>query len=89
MPILPYSDYLKHRVYLLHAEGLSPRAIVDTLAEEGQSATWQGITKLIKKIQETGSLARHPGSGRPSKVTPQVETIVEALMHQDDETAVI
>ena len=35
MPIMPYSEYCKHRAYLLHAKGLILQAIVDALAEEG------------------------------------------------------
>ena len=86
---MPYSDYLKLRAYLLHARGLSPRAIADALADEGQRATRQGIAKLIKRLNETGSFERRPGSGRPSKITPQMEAIVEAQMRQDDETTAV
>ena len=86
---MPYTDYLKHRAYLLHAKGLTPRAIVDALVDEGLRASRRGIAKLIERVIETGSLERQPGSGRPSKVTPKVQAIVEEQMRRDDETTAV
>ena len=83
---MPYSEYLKRRAFVLHSKGLSARAIVDNLADEGLHPTQQGIAKFIRRVEGTGSFERQPGSGRPSKVTPQVEAIVEAQMRKDDET---
>ena len=45
-----------------------------------------GVAKFISKFVETGSLTRKPGSGRPSKITPEMKAIVEARMRDDDET---
>ena len=75
---MPYSDYLKHCAYELHAKGLSPRAIFDILAVEWLSVSRQGIAKLLQRVQEQGNLERVLGSGRPSKGTPWVEGNVEA-----------
>ena len=86
---MPYSDYLKRRAVALHEKRLSPRAISDALAEEGLEATRQGIDKFLKRYDKTHSLARARGSGRPSKVTPTVEAIVEAQMRADDETTAV
>ena len=44
-----------------------------------------GVAKFIAKYNETGSLMRKPGSGRPSKITPEMKAIVEAKMREDDE----
>ena len=38
------------------------------------------------KFYDTGSIARQPGSGRPSKVTAEIKELVEAQMRLDDET---
>ena len=38
-----------------------------TLQQEGIKATGRGITKFLAKCIESGSVARKPGSGRPSK----------------------
>ena len=83
---MPYTDYLKRRALQLHAEGLSPTAIVDALAREGLVASRSGLAKFLRRVEQTGSLERRPGSGRPSKVTPQAMAIVEAQMQDDDET---
>lgn len=45
-----------------------------------------GVCRLIKKYQATGSIARQPGSGHPSKITSAVLRIVEDQMGLDDET---
>lgn len=66
---MPYSDYLKQRALVHHGHSLSPSAIADALAEEGMSATRQGIAKLLARYKRTGSLSRAKGSGRPAKVT--------------------
>ena len=44
-----------------------------------------GVAKFIAKYNETGSLMRRPGSGHPSKITPEMKAIVEAKMREDDE----
>ena len=74
---MPYTDYLKCRAFQLHAEGLSPTAIVDALAQEGLVASRHGLARFFRRVEQTGSLERCPGSGRPSKVTPQAMAIVE------------
>ena len=33
-----------------------------------------------------GTIARKPGSGRPSKITPQIKAIVDEKMVEDNET---
>ena len=42
--------------------------------------------KFLVKFIESGSVARKPGSGRPSKVTAEVRKIIEEAMRTDDET---
>ena len=48
-----------------------------------------GVYKLLKKFEETGSITRHPGSSRPTKITPAILAIVEECMRRDDETTAI
>ena len=48
--------------------------------------THQGIAKVIKKFEETHSLARTPDSGRPSKITDAVKGLVEHRKREDDKT---
>ena len=53
------------------------------------TASENRVSKLIKKYVEMGSLGRHPGSGRPTKITPALLMIMEDHMQRDDETTAI
>ena len=48
----------------------------------------QGIHKFLCKVEGTGTIARRPGSRRPSKVAGVVEDIIDVQMNEDDETTV-
>ena len=43
------------------------------------------MAKFIAKYNKTGSLMHRPGSGCPSKITPEMKAIVEAKMKEDNE----
>ena len=81
-----YSWYKKQRIIYFHGLGYRAPTICQLLQEESLKATRQGIAKVIKKFEETHSLARTPGSGRPSKITDAVKALVERRMREDDET---
>ena len=59
------------------------------MKEEGLIVTASSVCRLLKKYQETGTIARRPGSGRPTKLTPEVLQIVESQMQRDDETTAV
>ena len=42
--------------------------------------------RFLLKFEETGSVSRRVGSGRPSKMTAEIKQLVEELMRKDDET---
>jgi len=65
---------------------LSSYGIDQELRKEGMKTTRQGICKFLKKYRNYGTIARRPGSGRPSKITPEILRIVEEMMLQDDGT---
>ena len=44
------------------------------------------MSAFLSRVQETGSIGRHPGSGRPTKQTEEVKELIEAAMRTDDET---
>ena len=69
-----YSDYTNY----YHCQGLKPGDISRKLKQEGIKATGRGIAKYLAKFIESGSVARKPGSGRPSKATAAVRTWVRA-----------
>ena len=86
--IMPYSDYKKQRIVDLYTKGLRAPSIQVKLAREGLTTTRQGIYKFLRKFEEAGTIARRPGSGRPSKVAGKIEQIIEAEMQKDDDTTV-
>lgn len=48
-----------------------------------------GIDKFIQRYLQTGTIARKPGSGHPSRITSEMGAIVEEQMHLDDETTAV
>ena len=83
-----YSTYKKQRIIYWFNQGLKAPSIAKALEEERLSCSRCGIAKFLKVYQATGSIARQPGSGRPSKITAEIKRIVEGQMRLDDETTV-
>ena len=81
-----YSEYKKQRALSLYREGFNPPTISLMLRKEGLTASRYGILKFLKKFKETGSIARRPGSGRPTKITPDMKALIDRQMDSDDET---
>ena len=81
-----YSDYKLQRILYYNLLGFKAPTISCLLEEEGLRASRVGIAKFLKKYQQTGSIARRPGSGRPSKITAEIKALVEQKMREDDET---
>ena len=86
---MPYSDYLKARALFFRSHGVSPGVVAKRLKEEGLHASRQGQAKFFRLYDKTSSTARRPGSGRLSKLTPDVLQIVEEQMQRDDETTTV
>ena len=86
---MPFTEYLKRRALVFHSMGLLPAAIAKALSNEGLVATRQGIKKFLDRYEETGTLKRRPGSGRPSRITQAVRAIVEEQMRSDDKTTAV
>ena len=63
--------------------------IAKLLHNEGLPCSRVGVAKFIKKFEETGTITRCVGSGRPSKVTAEIKQIVEDQMRLDDETTAV
>lgn len=81
-----YSSYKLQRILQLHRNGLKAPTIVKILRDEGMTCSRFGVFKFLKWYQQTGSILRRPGSGRPSKITAEIKAIVEQQMQLDDET---
>ena len=81
-----YSTYKRQRILCHYLEGRKAPTIAKLLEQEKLKASRVGIAKFLEKFRETGSIGRRPGSGRPSKVTAEIKTLVEERMRLDDET---
>lgn len=84
-----YSSYVKKRVLYLSRKGKRSPTIARILQREGLAVTRRGIQKFLQRFRTHGTIHRLPGSGRPSKITEEVKSIVEEEMRRDDETTAI
>jgi len=80
------SLYTHQRILDYYLAGYKAPTIEKELRGEGIKAGRVGIWKFIKKYQETGTIARREGAGRPTLLTPEVRLIVDQQMLKDDET---
>ena len=87
--LMVYTTYKQQRILYYASKGLSSYRIVRVLLEEGLTTSKTGVLKFLRKYHTTGSIRRRPGSGRPTKVTPEILRIVEEQMEDDDETTAV
>ena len=86
---MPYSDYLKTRALFFSLAWCFTRNGSEEIERGGAACERQGLAKFFRCYDETSSTARRPGSGRRSKLTPDVMQIVEEQMQRDDETTAV
>lgn len=66
---------------------MKPYTIVNQLKlNEGITVSRFGVAKFLKVYGTTGSISRRPGSGRPSKITPEIKEQVDKQMEANDVT---
>ena len=85
---MEFSEYTKKRILFYNSKGQCAPRIVKLLAKEGITVSRQGVNAFLVRVRQTGTIARCPGSGRPTKQSEQVKQIIEAAMREDDETTV-
>ena len=56
------SNYTQTRIELLYKQGLRPAGILRSLKSEGLLVSLQSVSRIIKKLQTTGSMADLPRS---------------------------
>ena len=78
--------YTRRRAVCFAEKGLNAPAISRALAEEGLTYSAKSVYLLLRKLVAQQSIARRPGSGRPSKITARVMVLIEEQMQKDDET---
>ena len=82
-----YTRYAKQRILHLHfKENHRAPTIAKALLEERIITGRRGVAKFLLRYKSTGTILRHPGSGRWSKITQEVKELMEAQMRLDDET---
>ena len=68
-------------------QGCKSPTIAKLLREiDGVKASRRGVGKFLAKYRKTGSIGRHPGSGRPSIANRVVKEFVKQQMRLVDET---
>ena len=82
-----FSDYKKQRVLALASQSQKAPTITKELQKENLKCSRVGVHKFLHKFEETGSMSRRVGSGRPSKVTVEIKQIVEQMRKDDERTA--
>ena len=78
--------YTKQRIVTLYQNGFKPPQTAKILSVEALPGSREGVHKFLRKFEETGCLNRHLGSGHPSKLTVEIQRLVEEQMRQDDKT---
>ena len=81
-----FSDYVKQRILYYRRLRKNYEGIARCLSEEGHKVTKVGVYKFLKRFEESGTIARNPGSGKASKMTSSAKQIIEEQMWRDDET---
>ena len=83
MPV--YSAYTKQNLVFHFTQGHKGPRIQQLLLEVVDHVT--RITAFLKRYLNTGSIARRPGSGQPSKATEDVKELIEQMCLDDESTA--
>ena len=86
---MQYSNYVKRRALFFRSSGASASSVALSLQAEGLHATHQGLAKFFRRYELTGTTRRQPGSGRATKLTPEVLYIFEEQMELDGETTAV
>ena len=81
--------YAKLRILVHFMARNRPSKIQQLLQDEEIIISRVSIWKFLSRFKRTGTIARKEGSGRPTKITPQLMKIVEQQMSDDDETTAL
>ena len=79
------SNYTRTRIELLYKQDLHPAEIFKLLKGEGLLVSFSSVTRIIKKLQLTGSVANLPRSGRPTKLSVEANAFIDQQMRSNDE----
>ena len=86
LAIMPkVSNYTRTRIEVLDKKGLPPVAILRSLKNEGLAVSLASVTRIVKKLRITGSVANLPRSGRPKKLSEEGKAFIHQQMEKNDE----
>ena len=89
---------LKPGTFVLHYSSRSvimpkvffyPAGIFRSLKSKGLLVSLTSISRIIKKLQITGSVANLPCSGRPTKLTVDAKAFIDQQMRKNNETTIM
>ena len=79
------TSYTRSRIESHYNEGSRPAKIFKELSKEGLKVSFVSITRIIWKIQDTGSTKNLHRSGRPMKLSVAAKSFIEHQMRKNDE----
>ena len=79
------SNYTRERIESLYMQDLHPAEIFNQVKKENSPVSFASITRIIKKLQLTGSVKNLKRSGRPTKLTAEAKAVIETMMRRNDE----
>ena len=75
----------RERIACLHKEVFYPVQILKALRSENLQGSLASVTRIINKIQKTGSTESRPRSGRPTKLPADAKALIKKHMRTNDE----
>ena len=84
-------DYFttRERIACLHKEVFYPVQILKALRRENLQGSLASVTRIINKIQKTGSTENRPRSGRLTKLSEDAKAFIEKKKRINDEATSI
>ena len=83
------TSHTRGRITCLHKEVFYPVQILKALRSENLQGSLASVTRIINKIQKTGSTENRPRSGRPTKLPADMKAFIEKQMRINDEATSI
>ena len=84
------TSYMRKRIACLHKDGFCPIQKLKALRRENLQGSLESVTRIINKLQKTGSTEKCPRSGRPTKLPEDAKAFTEMQMriskHSDSKT---
>ena len=79
------TSYTRSRIEALYNQGFRPTKIFKVLSEERLKVSFASVTRIIRKIEDTGSTKNLHRSGRSTKLSAEAKSFIELMMRKNDE----